>query len=306
MRAKETKGVLSSGGESHWLAAAGGLAGACLALTEASAAPITFNTALPVGTGQFVGRALGVYENAEGAAGASQTFQAVGVLGYGATPRLAIFASAPFFSRNFDGAGGAEREVSGLGDVRIFARYTLLQSDARGGAFRLSPFAGVETPTGESRKADEFGVLPAALQPGSGSLDYFAGVIATWATLDWSLDGQASWQVNRKDGVFDAGDAFMADLALYRRLAPAALSADTMGFLLGGVEINYVDERRLRINGVADPESGGAQLFVSPGLQYARRKWIAEAAVQIPAWRDADGAGMRPKIIVRTGIRVNF
>jgi len=287
-------------------AAIGGLAGMCVAVTGAGAAPITFNTALPVGKGQFVGRELTAFEKADGPAGELRTFRAVSVLGYGATSRLAVFAAAPFVSRNFDMSSGAERDGTGLGDVRVFARYTLIQSDARGGAFRLSPFAGVETPTGESRKSDEFGLLPPAIQPGSGSLDYFAGVIATYATLDWSLDGQVSWQVNRKDGAFDAGDAFMADFALYRRLAPAALSADTKGFLLGGIEINYADIRRSHISGVTDPESGGAQLFISPGLQYARRKWIAEAAVQIPAWRDANGAGMRPEFVIRTGIRVNF
>lgn len=284
----------------------GGLAGMCVAVTGAGAAPITFNTALPVSKGHFVGRELTVFEKADGPAGELRAFSAVSVLGYGATSRLAVFAAAPFVSRHFEMSGGAERDGSGLGDVRVFARYTLLQSDARGVAFRLSPFAGVETPTGESRKADELGLLPPAIQPGSGSLDYFAGVIATLATLDWSLDGQVSWQVNRKDGAFDAGDAFMADLAIYRRLAPAALGADTKGFLLGGFEINYADMRRSHIGGVSDPDSGGAQLFISPGLQYARRKWIAEAAVQIPAWRDASGAGMRPEIVIRTGIRVNF
>ena len=306
MRTKETKGVLGFGGQSDWRVAAGGLAGACLAMTEASAAPITFNTALPVGAGHFVGRALGVFEDAEGPAGALRTFRSVNVLGFGATPRLALFAAAPFVSLKLDETGGAEREASGFGDLRLFARYTLFQSDARGGAFRLSPFAGIEAPTGESREEDALGVLPAPLQPGSGSLDFFAGAVATYATLDWSVDGQIAWQVNRENDGFDAGDAFMADLAFYRRLLPAALEADTKGFLLGGVEVNYADARRSHAGGVVDPDSGGAHLFISPGLQYARRTWMAEAAVQIPAWRDANGAGMRPEISVRTGIRVNF
>lgn len=287
-------------------AATVGLAGVAFSATGAQAAPITFNTALPVGTGHFVGRTLGVYEEAGGAGGEVRAWRSVAVLGYGATPRLALFAAAPFVAQEFAMTGGATREASGFGDLRLFARYTLFQSDARGGAFRLSPFAGIEAPTGESRKADAFGLLPAALQPGSGSLDVFAGAVATYATLDWSVDGQIAWQVNRENDGFDAGDAFMADLAFYRRLLPAALEADTKGFLLGGVEVNYADARRSHAGGVVDPDSGGAHLFISPGLQYARRNWMAEAAVQIPAWRDANGAGMRPDIVIRTGIRVNF
>lgn len=285
---------------------AGALIGASLSISAAAAAPITFNTALPVSKGHFVIRALAIYDEADSLAGEVRGGEAVSVLGFGATPRLALFASAPFVFKKRDAANGPDRNASGLGDVRLFARYTVLQADAPGGAFRLSPFAGLELPTGETGKADALGPVPAALQPGSGSLDYFAGVIATYATLDWSLDGQVSWQVNRENGAFNPGDVFQADAAFYRRLLPAALQADTRGFLSGGVEINYSDARRAHIGGAVDPDSGGAQLLISPGLQYARPRWIAEAAIQIPAWRDANGAAMRKDIIVRTGIRMNF
>jgi hypothetical protein len=284
----------------------GGIFCAGSLIGTAEGAPITFNTALPVSKGHFVGRQLAIYEKADGAAGEARAIQSVSVLGFGATPRLAVFAIAPVVFKEFEPIAGPDREASGLSDIRVFARYTLLQSDARGGAFRLSPFAGVDLPTGESRKSDAQGALPRALQPGSGSLDYFAGLIATYATLDWSLDGQVSWQVNRRDGAFNAGDTFTADISFYRRLLPGTLQADTKGFLSGGVEVNFADERRSHFSGVIDPRSGGARLFISPGLQYARKNWIAEAVVQIPAWNDADRAGLRPDVVVRTGLRVNF
>lgn len=275
-------------------------------INQAAAAPITFNTALPVSKGRFVGRQLAIYEKADGNAGEARAIQSVSVLGYGATPRLAIFAVAPVIFKRVESSAGPDREASGVSDVRIFARYTLLQSDARGGAFRFSPFAGIDFPTGEARKADAQGELPRGLQPGSGSLDYFAGLIATYATLDWSLDGQVSYEVNRPDGAFNAGDAFLADVSFYRRLLPGTLQADTTGFLSGGVEVNFADERRSRSGDVVDPGSGGARLFISPGLQYARKNWIAEAVVQIPAWSDVNRSGLRPDIVVRTGVRVNF
>lgn len=270
------------------------------------AAPITFNTGLPVSAGHWVGRAQTVYGEASSAGNEIEEIKSTMVLGYGATPDLAIFGIVPWVSRDLDLASGGRREASGLADMRVFARYTAYSHDVSGGTFRIAPFLGLEMPTGENRKSDALGLLPPGLQPGSGSWDPFGGVVVSWATLDWNLDGQVSWQANtRADGV-EMGDLFQADLAVYKRLLPAELSADTASFLLGGVEFNFEDEGRTRLSGAADPDSGGQRFFITPGLQYAGKLWMAEVAVQIPVARNLNGANFDRDFALQIGLRLNL
>ncbi len=58
--------------------------------------------------------------------------------------------------------------------------------------------------------------------------------------------------------------------------------------------------------GVDDPNSGGIQVFVSPGVQYAAKRWIAEAAVRIPVVNDLNGDALEPDYSIITSLRVNF
>lgn len=276
------------------------------ASAPALAAPVTFNTALPVSAGHAVGREQVILAEAELDDDRIEELQSVTVLGYGVTPDLALFVAVPWIDRDFTAAGQATREASGLGDLRAFARYTLLRQDMQGGTLRLAPFVGIELPTGETREGDVAGLLPPPLQPGSGSTDFFGGAVASWASVDWNFDAQIALQENRRDGGFAAGDVFQADLAVQKRLLPATLDAATGAFLFGGLELNYRDEGRARIGGVVDPATGARRLFVAPTLQYARKRWIAEAAIQIPVTQDLDGPNFSQDFVLRLGLRVNI
>ncbi len=272
----------------------------------AYAAPVTFNSGLPVSQGHWVGREQVIYGEAGLNGDNIREIRSVTVLGYGVTPDLAFFGILPVIIRDIDLASGDERHATGIGDTQAFARYTAYKKDFSGGTFRVAPFLGLELPTGKNRKSDSMGLLPPGLQPGSGSWDVFGGAVASWATLDWNMDGQVSWQANtRADGV-NGGDMFEVDLAIYKRLLPAELSADTSGFLLGGLEFNYQDEGRTGIGGVIDPNSGGQRLYVTPGLQYASRLWVLEAAVQIPVTQSLNGTNYRRDFAFRLGLRLNL
>lgn len=272
----------------------------------AFAAPVTFNTALPVSQDHWVGREQVIYGEANRSGDEIREARSLTVLGYGVTPDLAVFSVLPVISRDLDLATGGERNAVGIGDVKAFARYTAYQKDLSGGTFRIAPFLGLELPTGDNRKSDSMGRLPPGLQLGSGSWDVFGGVVASWATLDWNIDGQVGWQANtRADGV-NGGDMFEADLAIYKRLLPTELSAETSGFLLGGLELNYKDEGRTSIGGIANPNSGGERLYVTPGLQYASKLWMAEAAVQIPVTQSLNGTNFRQDFVLRLGLRFNL
>ena len=229
----------------------------------------------------------------------------VSVLGYGLTPKLALFGILPFAFKELKLAG-LDRSSEGIGDARVFARYTIYQKDAPGQTFRIAPFAGLELPTGDNNERDALGRLPRPLQSGSGSWDPFGGIVATYATTGWQIDGQLSYQINTKADGRQDGDVFKADLSLQYRLWPSELTAETEAFLFGVIEANYIHEAKNQVNGVDNPNSGGTSLFIAPGLQYATKNWIAEAAIQLPVVQNLGGSRLEKEYIARASLRLNF
>lgn len=284
-----------------------------LAGDAAWTAPITFNTALPVGAQEFVLRgqvAVGESDHDPSGAGRERTVvSGVGALGYGVTGRLALFGVLPFVDRELeaDGAGGrVTREASGLGDLSLFARYTLFRRDGPGRTLRLAPFAGVELPTGDDDRHDALGRVPSPLQPGSGALDVFGGAVATWQTLDYQLDAQVAYRRNGEANGFRAGSAWRLDGSLQYRFWPRELGRGTPGFLYGVLEAGLERRDENEIGGTEDPNSGGTTFTLTPGLQYVTKRWIVEAGVSIPVAQDLNGAALKTDYVVRGGFRVNF
>jgi hypothetical protein len=60
------------------------------------------------------------------------------------------------------------------------------------------------------------------------------------------------------------------------------------------------------VNGVGNPNSDGTRLYLTPGLQYAAKRWIGEAVVQIPVTQRLNGPNREDEYIIRTGFRINF
>ena len=100
------------------------------------------------------------------------TTSLIAVLGYGVTPKLAVFGVLPYVDKDIDmiiGGNRVNRGTSSLGDLTIFGRYTLVQRDKPGRTFRVAPFLGFKAPTGDDDKTDSLGRLPAPVQSSSGA-----------------------------------------------------------------------------------------------------------------------------------------
>ncbi|MCH8135743.1 MAG: transporter, partial [Proteobacteria bacterium] len=107
-----------------------------LAAIAARAAPVTFNTALPVGGGEFVARGLFILsQSGNDPSGTDRDHRAVtsiAVLGYGLNHKLALFGVLPYVDRELDMTlmgSRVNRAASGLGDMSVFMRYTVVQRD---------------------------------------------------------------------------------------------------------------------------------------------------------------------------------
>jgi len=284
-------------------------------LTAGSAwgAPVTFNTALPVGGGEFVARGMVVVsQSGEDPGTADRDHSAtslLAVLGYGVTHKLALFGVLPYVDKKLDltvSGNRIRRTASGWGDASVFARYTLVQRDKPGRTFRVAPFAGVKAPTGDDDNRDMFGRLPPGVQPGSGAWDVFGGVIATYQTFALQADGQVSYRVNNKANGFDPGDELRLDGSLQYRLWPRILGNGVPSFLYGVLEANLVHRDRNQVNGSDNANSGGTTLFLAPGLQFVTRRWIVEGVVQLPVVQNLHGNALENEYVMRAGFRFNF
>ncbi len=296
------------------------LAGVCLVCmlvvdwaAPAWAAPQSFNTALPIAEGEFVFREQYVLDQSGDDPSPFHrdrtAWALVSVLGYGATPDLALFGVVPYVHKSLDiTEGGAQRTrgASGLGDVSLFGRYTVFRRDWPGRTLRIAPFVGLELPTGDDDETDAFGRLPASVQPGSGSWDPFGGVVLSYQTLDFQIDAQASYAAKTEANDFEFGDVARLDASLQYRLWPRELGAGVPGFLYGVLETNLVYQHKNQVGGGDDPNSGGLTVFILPGLQYVTKRWIVEAGVQVPVVQDLNGTALEKDYIIRAGFRLNF
>lgn len=276
-------------------------------------APQTFNTALPVAKGEFVFREQAVLDQSGDDPGTSNrnrtAWSAVSVLGYGFTGDFAGFVAAPYVDKRLELTESGQRRARsarGLGDIRLFGRYTAYKKDGRGKTFRIAPFIGLETPTGNDNESDSFGRLPASVQPGSGSWDPFGGVVLTYQTLDYQMDAQLSYQANTKANDFEFGDVVRLDASLQYRLWPRELKGGVPGFLYGVLEANLIHKNKNASGGIDDQNSGGFTMFLVPGLQYVTKRWILEGAVQIPVVQDLNGTALESDYVARVSFRVNF
>lgn len=281
---------------------------------EARGAPQTFNTALPVATGEFIFRGQFLYKSAsEDPTTLDRDIDVLGgvsVLGYGAARDVVLFGVVPYLDKELDvtlpGGDRVSRGTSGIADARLFARYTLVQEDMKGRNFRVAPFAGLEFPTGDDDDRDALGPLPPALQLGSGSWDPFFGVVVTYQTLDYQIDAQAAYKANTPANDFAFGDEARLDASFQYRVWPRELGAGVPGFLYAGLEANFLHQGKNEAAGIADPNSGGDTLFLSPSLQYVTRRWVLESVLQVPVTQDLNGTGVEDDVTVRAGFRVNF
>lgn len=269
----------------------------CLAAPVSWAAPIATNTALPVSAGEVIVREQMIMTRSSDTLGSLSRqvdrFEARTVLGYGLTSRFAIFGMLPLvdIDRTF---GAASTSDSGLGDAALFARYEVFRSDKPGRTFRVAPFAGLRVPTGRDGRT------------GDGSVDFFGGLIATLASTQWVLDSQLRYDLNREADGFERGDSARFESSFQYRLSPGTVAQDTNAFVYGVLEISANYYERNRVSGITDPNSGGFQLYLTPGLQYATRRWIADLGVKIPIVNDLNGTALEPDYSILTSIRINF
>lgn len=272
----------------------------------AAAGPITFNTALPVGEDVFTARIQGIHRDREEDRSGGREVEVDGVvaaLGYGFTRNWTGIAVVPWLDKELTTPGGVRRQADGIGDTTLLARYNAYERNMPGGLFRIAPIGGMVAPTGSSDERDALGEVPRPLQPGTGGWAAIAGVIATRQTLDWQIDAALTGRVNGRHEGFEPGDEIELAASCQYRLPWPARGAPAFGYAV--LETKAIHREDDVVDG-ARVDNGGTEWRITPGLQYVARRWVVEAAVELPLADDLPNTALRDDEFWHIGVRFNF
>jgi hypothetical protein len=230
------------------------------------------------------------------------TLNAVIGAAYGVTDRLTISAQLPYVRRDdlregeHSHSGGVTTNavvplgsMTGFGDASLLAKYSLA-----GGALAL--IGGVKVPTGGTHSQALSGErLETEHQTGTGSWDPVAGA-ALGVPLGWAkLDASVLYQFSGKGAqATRLGDRLQAGVALSHRFGPPEHHHDAEAEhehhhaswdVFASTTVEW--EGRQTIAGAVEEESGGAAVWLTPGVRYnSASEFSLAAAVGLPLWQD--------------------
>jgi len=229
---------------------------------------------------------------------------------YGFTEKFAGIATIPYIYRKQRTNSGSERitrKTSGLGDITLLSKYRIYTKDSPGATSRLSLLGGLELPTGRSGDSDSVGKLSRTFQTGSGSWDPILGASFSNQTLNYEWDYNLTYQFNTEAHNFEFGDVLKYTVAYQKRILPWELPEEGLYTQFNAVlELNGEWKQRNRNESGSVDASGGNTIYLSPGLQIASKRFVAETSFQIPVVQDLNGTQVETDHVIVTSIRFTF
>lgn len=277
--------------------------------TPAAAAPITFNTALPVAEDVWATRLQGIHRERDDDIPGGREVDidgGVAAVGYGFTADWTAIAVGSWLDKELTvdtAAGRVRRQADGFGDTTLLARYSAFRNDGPGKLLRVAPVFGVIAPTGASDERDARGEVPRPLQPGAGSWGAVAGVIATRQTLEQEFDAALTVTTRGRHEGYEPGDTIELDTSYQYRLPWPERGAGAFSYAVLEAKGIYRDDD---VIGGRRVDNGGTEWRLAPGFQYVTRRWVAEAAVELPLADDLPDTALRDDAFWHIGMRFQF
>ncbi|HLU49148.1 MAG TPA: hypothetical protein VK116_13725, partial [Planctomycetota bacterium] len=247
---------------------------------------------------------------------------------YGVTDDLTIAARIPYVFRDdlrsshiHDGAVeiSQDGDSAGHGDLLVLAMYRVIALGEEG--VDASVIAGIEMPTGFTTDRSRSGrVFHVEHQPGSGSWDPLVGIALSRPMGPVSIHASAVYTIATEGArETDLGDMLRYGLAVVWRVGGASHhhhDEDENGVephrhdglvwdLILELEGQWQD--KAEIAGRDDENSGGYELFLSPGVRLnVNERWSVYGAVGVPVYQDKNGAGHETDFRVIAGVAVSL
>jgi hypothetical protein len=223
---------------------------------------------------------------------------------------------------------------AGFGDVTMLGQYRF-HNNAQTGTSAAVLF-GFKAPTGSTSQRDNFGQLfQAEFQPGSGSWDGLIGAAFTKRTGRWAFDVSGLYYlISNGTQNTNLGDRFLFGTAVsYRLVGPVGSAKEvelheycmqprnqlqehclyhanhdhsdmkktpyTLDLVL---ELNGEWHDKQRIAGIADPNSGGTTVYLSPGVRVGFDRFSSFVSFGVPVINQHNGVQSKPDFRILTGI----
>lgn len=180
--------------------------------------------------------------------------------------RLSFDVDIPYVTRHFieidSHAHLGENQTSkGLGDIILTGDYRLIQDPKKS----FGVIAGVKTPSGQTNEHNSFeGLIEPELQPGSGSIDYLAGLAGAYHPAKWDLAANAVY-VYKTQGAqdFRFGDVLSVTLFAGRKIEIKEKMS-----LKAGVLMNNQLEKKENSDDGPIKDSGGYTMLTGPQVGF--------------------------------------
>ncbi len=185
----------------------------------------------------------------------------------------------------------ATGDASGLSDIGLFTKYRFWRHDTLGAQESAALLLRVDTPSGNEEATPPLG---------TGTFDPVLGLAYGYESRKWYRWASIRYRFNSENGaVLERGDRLLLDLVGGVRPVPSGYREPDTVWLL---ELNGEYSWRSELRGVALPDSGGMEWFISPGIFWTLRNFAVKAGIQIPLASELNGdqadSGYRARLIL--------
>ncbi len=169
-------------------------------------------------------------------------------------------------------------ESNGPGDISLFTKYRFWRQDTLALQESAAVFLKVKSESGDENQTPALG---------TGTTDTILGLTYGYEGRKWYRWSSLRYRFNdENDAGVERGDKILFDLVGgIRPTLTKYLEPDTVWLL----ELNGEYGKRARLGGVALPDTGGTEWFLSPGIFWTKRNFAIKAGVQIPISSDLNG-----------------
>ncbi len=199
--------------------------------------------------------------------------------------------------------------TGGLGDAMILAKYNLIPLTLPR-QLQLTVGGGVKAPTGRSDLKENGFLLPADMQPGTGSWDalvWLYGYKGFLPAVQAQLFGSASYRIN---GPNDRYQSINLDTEGYRfgnvlnvQLGGAYRTLSYFDFTL---RARYIHRKRDQLSGTGVNNTGGQWFYIVPGLNINIKNISLHLNGRLPLYRDLNGIQLTTSYAFKTAVFYQF
>lgn len=233
-------------------------------------------------------------------------------LSYVALPGLALRVQVPVVSKHFQAghSSALPDSITGLGDTAVSGKYRFFFRAGDGTRIDTSVVGGAKLPTGASVRVDGSGNrLPRPMQLGTGSIDFFWKLAASYADgpRGYSAFANLVQTVTQESGGYEFGNRWDVVFGLRKRILPMSFDRAGNSEFYGELALLFADQEQNLEDGKVVLNSGRRSFALAPGVTYILRStYLFEFSTRIALSQSLSENQMEESWNVGLGFRIVY